>query len=1389
MKNKHRKFVSIPLAFTMMLCMVPATETITIAEVPSSQPHIIAQETVQGSAILHCFNWSFEEIKSNLPEIAAAGYTAVQTSPVQPPKDYNAELVDMKGQWWKLYQPRGFRIADEGKSWLGSATELTELCTQADSYGIKVIVDVVANHLANNKSFADFKKDCGGSFEGHVPYDNLSPQVDEDMKNPDYYHTYFESAYDNKDYSKLRFTDTQYQAGMPDLNTGNSFVQTKVLDFLKSCVDCGVDGFRFDIAKHIELPTDDESFRSDFWPTVINGVKDHAAEKGSLLYIYGEVTDSDIGTDINNYTVYMAVTDDVAGKNARDSVLSNNAKGLRASNYIKKTSAENCVLWAESHDTYTDKVTSGISDENIVKTWAIVGSRADSTSLFLARPNDVMGLASTDETWKSVAVAEVNKFKNVFNGQGEYLSSLGNTAYIERGTKGVVISKLDGAGEIRLNANKIVDGTYTDHVTGNTFTVANGVISGTVGSSGVAVVYNENDITDTTFETLPPKLYLDTTEYWDVAGARFAMYLWDSDSNKQLIQMFDNDGDHIYEASVPSGNWSNVLFARIKNIGDISLNNKWNKTPDLELYKDGRNVFVINDWNGGYWATNTHTHQFAGQPTWIWNGTSSAFAVFDNCYICRKSYAEAAEITSELSGNIMTYTATVTYNDQTYTDTQQIEVQLDTTLYLNTGGTDLWSVNNPRFAMYLNGGSSEPVWIDMVPVPNQDYIFAGTVPSNANYTKVIFCRMKDDPDNDWTNKKNQTNNLAIPTDGNALYTITGWNDGSDPDKICPGEWGAYTAPVPSEYTITWKNYDGTVLAETSVTENETPVYTGTTPSKASDSEYTYTFAGWTPTVTAATADAIYTATFTATPINNSYTITWKNYDGTVLETDTNVANGTMPSYDGDTPAKANTARYYYTFSGWTPDVLTVNGDTTYTAQFAQHEMVYYLVGTFNEWQASDNYKFVLNFDENNIVEYKLENVNMSKGEQLKARCTVNDKDTHFPKGGEAANYTVTDDGIYNIYLRPDYNGGNSWYRNVLYFDNVTPYAVTFDYNNDTSSETQTVYYGKTVTAPAEPKKYCYDFVGWYNGDTLYDFNSPVTSNLTLTAQWQEKKIPITYTDVNGINTVTSVSMANFSPETSFTLPSAPYLDGYDFGGWTVNGKSYNNKDDVLAQITSLVSDSSNVDVQVVYKQRNDTYQLKVTNGIIKDADTTEGWYKASDQIYVVADADSDSQIFNCWKASYDNGEQYVAGYEKTYAFRMPSQSLTLQAYYVSSAEDAQAKSGTAYIESVSKPENNKLSFVSIVSVPNDASIVKTGIIAQKADVLGDDELTENNALFVKYDETTCTKYRSFKYTWTKGNVSVDDTWCVRSYLVYTQDGKTYTTLSEKTVKACLKDFE
>ncbi|MCQ2513858.1 MAG: starch-binding protein [Ruminococcus sp.] len=479
------------------------------------------QKTVDGSNVLHCFNWSYNSIKENLEDIKAAGYTAVQTSPVQPPKDYKSSWKDQSGQWWKLYQPIDISIADSGQSWLGTKAELKEMCAEADKYGIKVIVDIVANHMANIEGKGNKMSDIHSSVNSTL------------RSNSDYWHINSIWASDSN-----RYDMTRGSIGEPDLNTGNSYIQKSFKNLLVELIGLGVDGFRFDAAKHIELPTD-SNCASDFWPVVVDGSK---ATTSNPIYYYGEILNT-ASTDISNYTKYINVTDNKTGDSALYGAYISDAGMLASSSYVLEAGASHSVLWVESHDTYMGdsgsinalKNTSGVSDAVIKKAWAIIGARAKSTSLFFARPAANMGDASTDTTWKSTAVKEVNKFKNYFDGQSEYLSSSGKVAYIERGTTGVVISKLDGGGNVSLKANKMVSGSYKDQISGRTFTVSNGTISGEVSSSGVAVVYNcENtpiataSPESTTYKTDTLKITLNcenaTTAYYAIDNSEYKTF-------------------------------------------------------------------------------------------------------------------------------------------------------------------------------------------------------------------------------------------------------------------------------------------------------------------------------------------------------------------------------------------------------------------------------------------------------------------------------------------------------------------------------------------------------------------------------------------------------------------------------------------------------------------------------------------------------------------------------------------------------------------------------------------------------------------------------------------------------------------------------------------------
>ena len=255
----------------------------------------------------------------------------------------------------------------------------------------------------------------------------------------------------------------------------------------------------------------------------------------------------------------------------------------------------------------------------------------------------------------------------------------------------------------------------------------------------------------------------------------------------------------------------------------------------------------------------------------------------------------------------------------------------------NSGGFEFKSYSNNDY--YLWGGSAN------------DAIRINTTSAKANATKVWYTKILNTYGVVIYHNASTDGVKYLATNGSSNWrnyldnnTLGNTNRVANLYKFTSGAtYSDYTTSCVPTYTITWKNEDGTVLATDKIAENTRPEYNGSTPIKAADAQYTYTFDGWTPDIVEATENATYTATYTATV--NKYTITWKNEDETLLETDENVPYGETPSYNGATPAKAATAQYTYTFNGWSPEVKSVTGNATYTATFTE---------TINQYQVTFN---------------------------------------------------------------------------------------------------------------------------------------------------------------------------------------------------------------------------------------------------------------------------------------------------------------------------------------------------------------------------------------------------------------------------------------------------
>ena len=521
-----------------------------IETIPSEEEEETISEidSIQDMNILHAWNWKLNDIKTRLKRIKKAGYGAIQISPMQPHVD-NADGATgvTQDNWWKLYQPLAFKVATGKENILGTKDDLTSLCNSAQQEGLKIIVDIVSNHLAGTNN-------------------NYSSQV--------------YKQYPLHDFGK--FNDYSVQAvvqghiGLPDLDTSNQELQDDVLSMMKEYIDCGVSGFRFDAAKHIETP-DDGDYASDYWPYVLSGTTSYALDKGKdAPYYYGEILGTcGNGRSFSSYTKYMSVIDSKQSGNVLTAVVNRDDVYI-STTYDTKEDPSKLVIWAESHDNYAnfDDTTRDLSIDKVNKAYAIQASRKDTATLYYARPSNMyVSMCSIDDNsgWQSTVTKAINKFHDRYIDKSENLYTEDNTVINVRGS-----SKFAGAALVNIKGNTSksltlegLNGDYVDLVSKNEYKVTNETttISFTDGVCILipkdAYVPEEEDPTYVSSLVIEdaPTTYSYLAWVWGNGSSSFRAF--SPDNNAIGLSLSNGESFTIVEfplgTTIATANWSNAI--------------------------------------------------------------------------------------------------------------------------------------------------------------------------------------------------------------------------------------------------------------------------------------------------------------------------------------------------------------------------------------------------------------------------------------------------------------------------------------------------------------------------------------------------------------------------------------------------------------------------------------------------------------------------------------------------------------------------------------------------------------------------------------------------------------------------------------------------------------
>ena len=402
------------------------------------------------------------------------------------------------------------------------------------------------------------------------------------------------------------------------------------------------------------------------------------------------------------------------------------------------------------------------------------------------------------------------------------------------------------------------------------------------------------------------------------------------------------------------------------------------------------------------------------------------------------------------------------------------------------------------------------------------------------------------------------------------------------------------------YTVTFADWNGTTLKTESVIQG------GSATPPANPTRSGYTFAGWSGSYTNVTSDRTITATYT--PV--SHTVTFKDWNGTTLKTES-------VSHGGSATPPANPTRSGYTFAGWSGSYTNVTKNETVTATYTPNtysvtlnpnggtivsgNVTQYTAGTgatlptdvtktghtFAGWYANEdlsgNPVLAIGTSEyGNKTYWAKWTVNTYSVSLRTNGGTVNRGNvTSYVYGNGATLPTdVTRAGFVfgGWWTQPDFSGDRAYYippdatgDKTFYAKWTNEYTVTFEDFDGTILKTEVVPSGGDATPPEDPVREGYDFTGW-DGDY-----TDVTGDRTITATYAVKRLAVTFRDFDGtvIDDGETENPQTVEYGSDAVAPTPPTHTGYTFDGWSRDFSNVTENIDVFA----LFSGSANYTIR------------------------------------------------------------------------------------------------------------------------------------------------------------------------------------------------------------------